>query len=469
MKTFKIILADPPQVKNIKHRAYVPNLGLLYLSSFIKKNFDNIDVYYLEPFLTLDEHINQIRKIQPHVYGISFASFLKEKSFITIKKVREEFKDLTIVAGGAHPTVSPGECINGGANVCVLGEGEVTFTVLLNALFLGKDYRDIPGIAYKTNEGEIIITKKRKLIDHLDKIPFPDWNLCHEKKYTGQSIRKGNPQWISIVSRGCPYNCNFCANPVWKNNVPWLRLRSPENIAEEIKCLYLKGYHEIELYCDEFNSNLEWAKDVCRAIKNLRLKDLFFNTLLRVTPIDDELCRLLKDINCWSVNIGIESANERVLNGINKSITIDDVIKCCQYLKKYKIRAFGFLMMFNAWENNGQPQFETIEEVNNSLYFAETLLEKKLLGNISWGFVSPTPGSNLYNTLKRHNLIQEDAYQISKYKKTTINIPGLSEKEIKKVKRKGVLLKAKYTLKNDLANINLRDIRHILNKIFEFL
>lgn len=469
MGKFKIILSDPPVVKNQRQRASFPSFGVLYLSAYIKKKVDNIEIYYLESFLTLDGHIDRIRKIQPHVYGISFASFIKEKSLITIKKVREEFETLKIIAGGAHPTIFPGECLHIGADFCVLGEGEETFAELLNTIFLNKkNYRDIPGIAYKGSDGEIVITQKRKLIENLDTLPFPDWDLCQEKKYTGHSISKGNPQWSIIVSRGCPFNCNFCSNPIWKHNIPWLRLRSPENIAEEVKLIYSKGYREIDLICDEFNPNLKWAKDVCQAIKNLRLTDLFFRTLLRAAPIDEELCSLLNDINCWSVNLGIESANERVLKGINKSITIDEVTRCLTYLKKYKIRTFGFFMMFNAWEKNGQPQFETLEEVNNTLSFAESLLKKKLLRNISWGFVSPIPGSDLYNTLIKHKLIHKDAYQVSKYRNTTIRIPGVPGKEKKKVKRRGGILKIKYTLKNDLANINIRDLRYLLSRARDY-
>ncbi len=469
MEKFKIILSDPPIVKNQRQRSFFPNFGILYLSAYIKKKYDNIEIYYLESFLTLDEHINHIRKIQPHLYGISFASVIKEKSLITIKKVREEFESLKIIAGGAHPTIFPEECLHVGTDFCVLGEGEETFAELLNVIFFNKkDYRNVSGIAYKGSDGEIVITEKRKLIENLDTLPFPDWDLCQEKKYTGHSISKGKPQWSTIVSRGCPFNCNFCSNPIWKHNIPWLRLRSPENIAEEVKLLYSKGYREIDLMCDEFNPNLKWAKDVCQAIKNLRLKDLFCRTLLRATPIDEELCSLLNDINCWSVNLGIESANERVLKGINKSITIDEVIRCLTYLKKYKIRTFGFFMMFNAWEKNGQPQFETLEEVNNTLYFAKSLLKQKLLRNLSWGFVSPIPGSDLYNTLIKHKLIHKDAYQVSKYRKTTIRIPGLSGKEKKKVKRRGGILKIKYTLKNDLANINIRDLRYLVSRARDY-
>lgn len=464
---YKIILADPPRIADALRDFATPNLGILYLSSFAKNRFgDRINNFYLETFLSLTEHIDYVKRIQPDIYGISFASYLKSDALITIKKIKSLFPKLLIVGGGPHPTIEPEECFRAGVDVVVFGEGEVTFSEIIERYCFSdeRNFNEIDGVAYPKN-GKIYKTEKRNLIRDVNSIPFPNWEFATEKKYPGPAKVKRLPYGAVVVSRGCPFNCNFCSNPIWKHNKPWLRLRTPANIAEEIEYLYKRGYRELKLICDEFNSDLAWAKDVCRAIAKLRLRGFYFNTHIRANPIDAEFCDLLKEANCWSVNLGIESANQRVLDGIGKNITIDDVMSTCQLLRKRKMRVFGFFMMFNVWEENNSVKFETSEEVLNTLAFAKKLLRQKLIANMSWGFVSPTPGSRLYETCIKHNLVDKEAYLTSKYDKTTLPIPNVSTAELKKLKQKGYFLQIFYTLKNDLSTLNLRRFRHILSRV----
>jgi len=464
---YNIILADSPKAKVLLPECPEPNMGILYLSSYAKHIFgEKIRTIYLETLLPIEEHIREIKKNQPAIYGISFTSLYAQAALSTIQTIRAQFPDLLIVAGGPHPTVLPQECLSAGADLVVLGEGEITFSEIIEKYcFKGeKNFSDIDGVAF-INNGEVRLTTKRKLIENLNSLPFPDRDICKGKKFTGPAKVKKLPYCRMVVSRGCPYDCNFCSNPVWKYNNPWLRLRSPENIAGEIKYLYDLGYREITLSCDEFNSDLSWAKDVCNTIADLKIKDLYFNTLIRANPIDADFCDALKRMNCYSVNIGIESANERVLKGIGKYIKIDEVVNACELLRKNKIRVFGFFMILNIWEEDGVLKFETKDEIYNTLRFAKTLLKKNLLTNISWGFVSPTPGSRLYRSCKQHNLVDKKPYLVSKYDRPTINISDISDKELKKIKRYGYLLQAFYTIKNELSLLNFKNLPRILSRV----
>jgi len=463
----KIILADPPGLKG-KYRIYMPNLGILYLISYLRKNFDNLEVHYLEGFLSLEQHMNKLKEIEPDIYGISFTTTLANAVYQTTKVIRSEFPTLPIICGGVHPTADPEDVLTSSqVDICVIGEGEVTLTELVEYYMNGgKQLGDIRGIAYKES-GDFVRTPPRPLIENIDSIPFPAWDVFDLKNYSGETFIRTRPHMMVIVSRGCPYNCNFCSNPVWKASKPWHRPRSPENIAAEIELLYNNmGVRDILLRCDEFNLVPEWSTEVCNAISKLGYRDLYFSTLLRVDSVTDELAKALNSINCWYVSIGIESGNQRTLDGINKQITLDQVVNACKILKGYDIMVFGFFMMFNIWEEDGELCYESPEDVMTTLNFARTLLSNKLIDLISWGFVVPLPDAPLYDICQRHNLIMKDARGlISKWGGSLVKLPGIEEKVMQRLKRKGMRLQIRYALINYIRYINWRDWRYLLDKI----
>ncbi len=462
----KIVMADPPVIRG-RYRTNMPNLGILYLISYLRKNFDNLEVHYLEGFLSLEQHIKKLKEIGPDIYAISFATLLSDAAYQTTKVMRNEFPTLPIICGGAHPTAAPEEVLTSSqVDVCVIGEGEVTLTELVGYYMnSSKQLGDIRGIAYKKS-GEVICTPPRPLIENIDSIPFPAWDVFDLKNYHGETLVKARPHMMVIVSRGCAFNCNFCSNPVWKASKPWHRPRSPENIAAEVELLYKMGVRDIRLRCDEFNVVPDWSIEVCNEISKLGHRDLYLSTLLRVDKVTDELAKALNGINCWYVSIGIESGNQRTLDGINKQITLDQVVNACKILKRYDIKIFGFFMMFNIWEEDGELCYESPEDVMTTLKFAHTLLSNKLIDLMSWGFVVPLLGATLYDICQRHNLIMKDARGlVSKWGGSPVKLPGIEEKVMQRLKREGMRLQIRYALFNAIRYINWRDWRYLLNKI----
>ena len=470
MVKMKIILADPPIIKNsaYKPNAYTPNLGILYLISYLRNNFNNLEIKYLESFLSLKQHVKEVREYNPDIYCISFPTLLANAAYKTINiiKTETEFQSLPIICGGPHPTADPEDVFaSSKADICVIGEGEETLTELVGYYMNGnKQLEDISGIAYRKSN-TIRYTPKRPLIKNLDSLPFPAWDVVDIKRYTGPTRLRASPFKMVLVSRGCPYNCNFCSNPVWKANKPWLRQRSPGNIAEEIELYYEEGIREIQLLCDEFNAKLNWSIEVCEEIKRLGHEDLYFNTNLRVDKVTDALAKALADINCWAVHIGIESGNQRTLDGINKKITLEQVVNACKILKKYNIKIFGFAMMLNIWEEDEKLCYESSDDVMQTLNFLRNLLHDKLIDYMSWGFVVPLPGAPLYETCKKYNLIGKDKkLDTWKWGGIPIKLPGIEEKTMQRIKRKGMLLQIWCNLRG-IKDINWRNYRYMLGKI----
>ena len=467
----KIILADPPDVKTPWLIANHPNLGILYLSSYLRSKIKNIEIHYLYNFLNMRMHLQRIEEIKPDLYGISFSTMRVVEANKTISAIKERFPALPVVCGGPHPTIAPEEILNEmPADVCVVGEGEKTLTEVVEALCLGKrKLQDTMGIVFRNNK-KIIRNPKRPLIQNLDLIPFPAWDLVDFNYYIGSYQYKANPSTAMITSRGCPYNCTFCSNPVWRNNKPWVRLRSPKNISEEVALLYKRGIREISIRSDEFNIRLDWCIDVCREIQKLGYKDLYFQGNFRADHFSEELAHEMAKSNFWLVQLGIESGNQRVLDGIRKKVTIEQIINTCEIAKKYNIKVYGYIMIYNAWEENGIFYYETPEEVDNTLSFVWKLRSKGLLDYISFSTATPLRGSHLYEIAKKHNILKEkdDARDLSNFR---MSLPNISKRQMRRSRLKGMLIQLYFVITSpgslwaDWRNIKFK-IKSLVKSIF---
>jgi len=451
----KVLLADPPR-KKARYDASYPSLGLLYLFSYLRENFKDapLEILYLDSNHDMIEHIHKVEQFKPDIYGITITYFTSELVFKTIDKVKDSFPELKVVCGGPHATSSYEEVFEKSkADVCVIGEGEQTFLDLVN-YFAGKNNKrldDIDGISYIEGGGTRVTRKRTPILD-LDSIPFPAFDQIDFNQYTGMHYHKASPQANLCISRGCPYNCVFCSNPVWKVNKPWLRLRSPENIAREVYELYELGAREIYFMSDEINPKLDWAIDVCKEVAKIKLHDLYIQCNIRADKVNHELAQALKEANCWLVHLGIESANDRVLSGIGKHVTVQQIETACRILEKVGINIFAFVMLYQIWEENEALCWETPEEVKNTLRFLKKLSSERLIDYMSWHIAIPMPGSRMYQIAEKYGLlydnIKDDGWKVF------LDLPGISKRTIKNGLRKGMLLKILMAMKTGNISIN---------------
>jgi len=384
-----------------------PNLSLLYLASYSRQKLKNLDFTYIPQRVSLAEHLAKVVTVSPEVYAVSFTSFSASTAYSLIKKVRELLPDVLIVAGGAHVNSHARQILDfSPVDICVVGEGEMTFTEILSNVDGIKDYQSqIPGVAFLEN-GSFVQTSPRELISNLDTIPFPARDLICQDDFVGISYNRAKPNTEIVTTRGCPFLCTFCANPVFREgNGPRFRSRSPENIVKEVEELYQSGYREIYFHSDEINVELDWSIQLCQKLAALNHKDLFFQTNLRATPMSDEFAFWLKKAGFWLLRLGVESANERVLIGIKKQVPLKAIEDACTVLSRNGLTVFTFLMMFNIWEENGELCHETPEEIGNTIKFVNKLKANQSIHLTSWQIATPTPGAEMYDVVCRHGLI----------------------------------------------------------------
>jgi len=160
-----------------------------------------------------------------------------------------------------------------------------------------------------------------------------------------------------------------------------------------------------------------------------------FQCNLRADKLNDELAQKLRDIKLWLVHIGLESANDRVLRGIGKNASQADNVRTLELLKKYGIKVYGFLMLYNAWEAKGNLEYETPQEVNATLEFARICLRDNLIEYISWSITNPLIGSKLHDIAEKYGITTHNV-KIG----NCMRLPGITEQQMVEHVKQGMIL-----------------------------
>jgi len=445
-----------------------PPLGLLYLASYLRDKLSDVELKVTDGFLLgYPKTIEEVILFAPDILGVSFTTPAAAGAYKLINEIKPILPKTMIVCGGPHPTAMPEDVLlRSITDYVVRGEGETAFYNLIS----NNEPKLVQGVAYRDGE-RVIKTPVEPLITAIDEIPFPARDLIDMRKYPGYYITKRNPETDIISSRGCPYNCVFCSNPVWKLQKPWLRLRSPQNIVNELEAL-VKDYGIREYYdqCDEFNASKKWAISVCEELISRRL-DITWKVQVRVDHLDEGLVSKMAEAGCWLVFIGIESGNQETLDGIRKRVTLEQVYEACRLFQKYGIKIFGLFMAFNVWEDSGQLMYEDLAKTTKTLNFAEKLVDEGLLNYLTWSLTTPYPASELYDIALRHKLIAQDLVgqwdKIEPIWNFTMRLPTVSEEDWMAIKSHGARLQAKCIIRG--RRFNFSTMKLILQRGFSMI
>ena len=219
MKIF-LLLSPPLKRLGVVGQIYPP-LGILYLAAYVREHSSDFEFKALDGYQLSGERVlkcvEEIKRYQPDVLGVSMTTQGASGGYAIIKQIRELLPDTFIVTGGPHVTTLPEESLEqASADCAVVGEGEVTFYELLCRLRDNKDWRDLQGVVARADNGKIKRNPHRSYIMDLDSIPFPARDLINLRKYPGFHYKLRSWDTSFLSSRGCPYHCSYCSDPVWK-------------------------------------------------------------------------------------------------------------------------------------------------------------------------------------------------------------------------------------------------------------
>lgn len=424
----KVTFLNPPQT-NSKYKflgVVAPSLGIGYMAAVLEKNGYDVDVLDASALeLTYDEIGKEILKRKPDIVSISALTPTIGVALDSADKIKQVKPDTIVVLGGYHPTSEFKSVLaEPSVDVVVRGEGEYTLLELVQTVEAGGDLRNISGLAFHDEtDSSLVLTPDRPVIQDLDELPFPAFHLFPMEKYRILNITT-NVATI-ITTRGCPMQCSFCSSAALHGEK--LRRRSYQNVCDEIELrLKEENIDTIAFMDDTFTLNKRFVRDFCQEIKRRNLK-FWWGCTSRVDSLDEELLQTMKDAGCITIFIGVESADQQVLEKMNKNITVSKTEKAFRLARKVGIRTIASCVI-------GMPE-DTKRTINKTLDFV-----KKLNPNYAlYSLATPYPGTRFYNEAFKKNLIV-----INDWSKYTLINPILetidcSSKELRSLQKKAFI------------------------------
>lgn len=303
--------------------------------------------------------------------------------------VREINPEVPIVWGGPHPTLMPEQTLKHTlVDIVVINEGDKAFMELIEALAGKKDLSTVQGIGYK-RKSIIKINPLAPLIKDIDALPGFPYHLVDVSKYSTLNINN-LPSLDILTSRGCPYNCGFCSTPVTSKRI-WRPL-SVERIIENI--IFLKERYGIRTFYfidDNFMVDLKRVECFLGVLKenNLQIywgtQGVRVDTINRISP---ELLDKIEESGCVEMSIGIESANQKVLDMIDKKIKAKDIC-----LANEKLAGRRFVVKYNMII--GFPG-ESMGDIKETVKLAVELQKKNKNAWFPFNIFTPFPGTPMF-------------------------------------------------------------------------
>jgi radical SAM superfamily enzyme YgiQ (UPF0313 family) len=362
-------------------------MGLMYLASVLRRAGHRVRI--LDGEVERIDHDSMAAFVaaeRPDFFGITSTTAQATRAFALAQAVKERAPDTFVVLGGSHASSLPERSLQecDALDAAVFGEGERTILELMDRLAARQPLLGVNGTACR-DAGDIVINPARELIEDLDTIPFPAWDLVPMQQYVASTWFPNKvKQYANIfTSRGCPYGCTFCgAKTTWTRK---FRARSPENVVAEMEEVYRRlGIPNFFVSDDLFTLKRKRVMDVCTLILEKQLP-ITWTCLSRVNTIDPEMLALMKRAGCYLICYGLESGSQAVLDKLDKGTTVEQGIEAVAMTKAAGIKVFGSFMI-------GSPG-ETPETVEATI----RLIRKMKLDEVGLGVTTAYPGTDLFD------------------------------------------------------------------------
>ena len=318
-----------------------PPLGLLYLSSHLKSKHIRVGIFDAT-FRTIDDFAATLDLERPPVVGIAVNLMTKRAALKMIALAKQS--GARVVIGGPDPPHHAEAYLSAGADVVVIGEGERTLEALIPMLRAETpDLSSVDGIAFTAEDGSVVRTRPRALIADLDAQPHPDRDAIDMTAYLNAWRGRHGVGTVSLITaRGCPYTCTWCSRSVFGATH---RRRSVGNVADEVESIVDRYQPERLWYADDvFGIHRTWTIDYARELERRRIRRPF-ECISRAERIDDDVAAALASLGCFRVWIGSESGSQRVLDAMQRRVSVEQVHESATRLRRHGIEVGMFIML----------------------------------------------------------------------------------------------------------------------------
>ncbi|HIJ65993.1 MAG TPA: radical SAM protein [Candidatus Hydrogenedentes bacterium] len=435
-----------------------PPMGLGYVASALEQvgcavRLIDANVEKLTPKAVA----NILMQQSPDIVCFTVTTPLVPSALDTVRDLRHRIETPPVfVAGGPHATVLPEELlVEDGFDYVVRGEGEDTVAELAEGLLAAPNettanIEDIAGVSWRRGSA-ICHNPDRALCHDVDSLPWPDWSIFPLTKYS--SLARRNDFCLPIMTtRGCPYACTFCYKGIYGQKV---RLRSPESVVDEWQFLIERyGAKEIAVIDDVFTIKAERAIAVCDLLVARGLDRIPWSTTngIRVNNVAPKLMHALKRAGCYRVYFGAESGVQRVIDDLNKKISLDQVRDAVRMAREAGLEVGLYFMLGNVGE--------TETDMKATVAFCLELDPDYAQFTIA----TPYPGTEMYRQIEEGGEFLFDSWEdLASYGNLAFTMGDLTPEGVGRMYRQALrrfYFRPKYVLRQGCQSFTWTGLKH---------
>lgn len=407
----------------------------------------------------IEEYLKFFENVAPNLVAIETKTPVIKQHWGIINGLKELTENAKFVLMGDHVTALPEESLEKCYGLdYVLTGGDYDFSLLGLCKNLTENTELPKGIWYR-EDGRIKNTGKFELVNNLNDLPFIDRELTKGYLYNKEYNIKKMPFAYTMAGRDCPYHsCRFCS---WPTLFPTFRVRSPENLLDEIGIL-IEKYKVKEIFDDTGTfPKGAWLSKFCDGMVERGYNEkITFSCNMRVDYIDKENAKMMKNAGFRLLKVGLESANQRTLDKINKGIKVEQITEACRTAKNAGLEIHLTMIVGYPWE--------TREEAMKTFELAKQLMTSGLADVLQSTILVPYPGTALHEEGLKNDWFRFDPAEYERYDMTepvfkTMMTPDEVVRICNEIYQ--IFLSPKYMARR-VANIrSISDIKYVLRGI----
>lgn len=413
----KITLVYPSPTRHTS-----PPLGVAYIAAVLRENGYSVNIIDFNDVKDEDDFRARITSYKPDIVGFSVQTNFAEFSFKYAQMVKEILPEVFVVFGGSHPSVLPEDTIKREfIDAIAIGEADYSFLDLAKAIDNKTPLKDVKGIWYKAKDGKVIKNERREFIQDLDELPMPARDLLPMDIYLKNVPVPPMPMPFThlMANRGCPFSCKFCQPTSHTMFGLKVRYRGYKKVVDELEYL-IKTYKikSASIGGDTLTVDKQWIACLCNEIIKRKIK-IPWVAGVRADTVNYETLRLMKKAGCLMLQVGLESGSQKILNDINKGITLQQGRDCFKWMNQLGIVASANFMIGNLNDTK-----ETLEE---SIKFMKSLR----LDTLNVFITNPLPGTRLYDDVLSAGLIRTNEFKdLTRHHLGNIKLKNLTDKDL---------------------------------------
>lgn len=387
----------------------IPPADLVSVASTLEQDGHGVRVLDLRLYKRpLEVYKETLREYKPDAMVLNLATPTALSDYEIVKITPAQIKK---IAFGSHAIALPEEAFKNGFDYVLYGDPEKALKELIRN---NLDAQRTEGVSTPDSTNQNLA-----LFENLDCIPYLNLGLIDLRRYSAPYINRGTLFTVMLSSRGCPYQCTYCLNPVFFSKR--YRTQSPLRIVNELQFLNLRfGVGEVVFLDATFNINESRVIKFCEEMLKRDLK-VKWSCNMRVEPASLEMLRLMKKAGCKRVMYGVEDIE--LLEDIKKDTTSGKIFDAFANSRKAGLSSDAYVMLF--------PNSKQTSEARYANYMLK-LLKRLDADAFQCNIAIPFPGSELFDSISRTGKLKKNW---SLYNPGGYQTPYHCELNLGKVKR----------------------------------